>query len=74
MFKKMMIARNSYLNEKAIKQMKSAGVSMPKEVEEQAILDAEEAELQKAIAESKALAEEKTNNTKADEAIVKKQE
>ena len=68
-----MIARNTYLNEKAIKQMQSSGVNVPEKVEKQAIYDAEEAELQRAIAESKALAEEQSAATeKADKALAKK--
>jgi phosphoglycerate dehydrogenase-like enzyme len=55
MFKRMMILRNTKLNEQALNQIARAGHAVPKHTEVKAHYDAEEAELQEAIAESKAL-------------------
>lgn len=55
LFKKMMITRNKQFNEWAVKKLKEKEGKVDKKVEQMAALEREEAELQQAIAESKAL-------------------
>ena len=45
LFKKMMIAKNTQLNQMALSEMHNQGVDIPEETNVQAELDAEEAEL-----------------------------
>mmetsp|Transcript_13369 Transcript_13369/g.22755 ORF Transcript_13369/g.22755 Transcript_13369/m.22755 type:complete len:214 (+) Transcript_13369:29-670(+) len=55
MFKRMMILRNTKLNQQALLQLQTKGDAVPKACEIKANYDAEEAELEQALAESKAL-------------------
>ena len=57
LFKKMMIMRNTQLNKLALAELQDYGEEIPQEANLQAQFDAEEAELQKAIELSKALAD-----------------
>ena len=54
----MMIARNKKLNQVALSELNNQGEAIPESVNAQANFDAEDAELQRAIAESKALMEQ----------------
>ena len=53
MFKRMMISRNQILNQRALRELQNQGEHIPESVNVQADYDAEEAELQRAIEESK---------------------
>ena len=57
LFKRMMIQRNTRLNQYAINEIANQGEEVPESVDMQAMYDAEEAELQRAIEESKAMME-----------------
>jgi len=57
LFKRLMISRNTALNQKALREMELDGFEVPEEYQSKADYDAEEAELQRAIAESKAMME-----------------
>ena len=57
LFKKMMIQRNTRLNQAALQEIMDQGNEVPETVNMQALYDAEEAELQRAIEESKAMME-----------------
>ena len=72
LFKKMMIAKNTQLNQMAIAEMQKAGVEIPEDTDVQAQYYNEEAELQQAIEMSKALMGGTVENS-TDEAMVKKQ-
>jgi len=66
-----MVARNKALNKMAMKAIGEEGVHVPESVAAQADYDAEEAELQRAIAESKAMMEEETNNKAIEDKFIK---